>query len=338
MSNDGLIDLLAHEVLPCEYDYLVEPTCGLMVCRHRKGEKKGYIDTTGKFVIPPKYDQTFPFNPASGLGMMMVTSGEIDSYGLIDTTGRHVVEPVYKNVDLPAEGMMRFQSHDGDQLYGFLDRTGKVAIPPTFAEAHSFVHGVAGVVYPDDLSKCYFIDHSGKHVLGPHPSRVRFPVGFDPELGLAVVEDPMTHRWRHLNRTGKPLSDRPPGINAGPCLVGLDEALDDVTKKWGLIQRETGRWIVPPKYDDILRSSFGPYYEVKIGGREKLMDLSGREFSPPEARCFYVYGCGRVPFGVGPKDGPYKWGYLAVPSGDVVIPPTFSSAGRYSEGFAVYTK
>ncbi|MGL6094180.1 MAG: WG repeat-containing protein, partial [Fimbriiglobus sp.] len=194
MPNKGLIDLLGREVLPCEYDYLVAPTCGLMQCRRKAGEKFGFIDLTGKFVIPPKYDDPSQFDTASGLANIRNVRDAEDYYGMIDTTGRYVVEPVYKQVDYPAEGMMRFQSHDGDQLFGFLDRNGKVAIPARFRRATSFLYGLAGVVDPGDFETCYFIDHSGNKVLGPYPSYGGDAVDFHPP-GLAFIDDPATHCW-----------------------------------------------------------------------------------------------------------------------------------------------
>lgn len=90
--------------------------------------KYGFIDRTGKMVIPPK------FNWASGFdrGRALVSFGESESgddCGIIDCTGRFIVPPKYDSFEYywyTEDGLLRLRDVN---VIHYFDRTGKQIWP-----------------------------------------------------------------------------------------------------------------------------------------------------------------------------------------------------------------
>lgn len=153
---------------------------------------RGYIDKTGKFVIPPQFLIANSFS--EGLAHVCDPRG---SY--IDKTGKFVIDkPYYVGGDFH-EGLAWVAvpktkwsdvNRPGDQLlYGFIDKTGKIVIPARYRFAADFSEGLA-LVMPQGAEKMGFIDKTGKMQIAP-----KYVVSLDsnqPDLpqfqhGVAVV-------------------------------------------------------------------------------------------------------------------------------------------------------
>ncbi|WP_310483610.1 WG repeat-containing protein [Chamaesiphon sp. VAR_48_metabat_403] len=170
------------------------------VCSAGKSSKCGYIDRTGKVVIPLKYDRVAE-KFSNGLAWVEINEG----YGYIDKTGKIVISlQSYSSAD----------NFDGDlarvcrDKCGYIDRTGKVVIPLKYDRvARKFSNGLAWVVINERLG---YIDKTGqvkipiKFTYDFQPSRPRYfedgpfvaitGTGLDVnfERGLAVVRIPKT--------------------------------------------------------------------------------------------------------------------------------------------------
>jgi hypothetical protein len=66
----------------------------------RSGDKWGYINSKGKFIIAPQYDFAFGFDG----GLAVVEKG--GKYGFIDEGGKYVIEPIYDH--LPVDYYIRY--------------------------------------------------------------------------------------------------------------------------------------------------------------------------------------------------------------------------------------
>lgn len=351
MANDGagLIDLLGREVLPCQYNSLSAPHCGLLYCRRKPGGQREYIDLAGKTVIalgPNRVGD--PFDPATGLARVMETRDGLDYYGFIDTAGRPVVPPIFASASYPAEGLFQFKSHEKSGLFGFADLSGKVVIPPRFhrVASVSFSCGLALVSYPGDPAEYYFIDHAGKHVFGPVMLGGVEYSDVLKEHGAVLLYEPKTHQQYVMDRSGRTLLKAPPGVDFHRIYEGLIQAQHQRTKKFGYLDL-TGRWVVEPKYDSVLGPS-GGYIRVttddgidldnpggsRLNERHGLVDTAGRVVAPLGKWSSVGFpGCGRAGFCEETAKGSLD-GYISLPSGEVVIPAKFQSAGTFSEGFA----
>lgn len=180
----GVIDQTGEEVVPCIHDsnitgfFSEEPAKGQLGARLRrfyeeqntqnhkeslahaelkieKGDngKYGFIDQTGKMVIPCIYDDVWNFSE----GLAMVTLD--DKCGYIDQTGKEIVPCIYDNAGDFSEGLAFVEL---DEKYGFIDQTGKVVIPCIYDDAEYFREGLAKV----QLNGRYgYIDQTGKEIV-----------------------------------------------------------------------------------------------------------------------------------------------------------------------------
>ncbi len=109
-------------------------------------EKYGYIDKTGKLIIPYKFKAVEPFND----GVALVYNKERNPWGgvyynsaigYIDKTGEIVQEPyeIVQSIWVPrfSEGLANVEDPKTGK-YGYIDRTGKLVIPYQFDVAGEF--------------------------------------------------------------------------------------------------------------------------------------------------------------------------------------------------------
>ncbi|MBK9282218.1 MAG: WG repeat-containing protein [Candidatus Obscuribacter sp.] len=101
--------------------------------------KYGYIDKTGKFVVPAKFDGAFPFHD----GIARVQDGQ--KYGFIDKTGSYLVEPKFLAAKNFSEGAAAVAvAHN---KWGYIDKKGKFLITPKYSYAWPFSEGFAHVQF-----------------------------------------------------------------------------------------------------------------------------------------------------------------------------------------------
>jgi len=118
------------------------------------GGKVGYIDKTGREVIPPKYEKpVIGGSFAEGLCQVLVD----DKKGFIDKTGKLVIPARFYSTNNFHEGLAVAQENEGGK-YGYLNKSGSWAIPPQYDMAANFYDGLA-IVTRDDAY--YAIDKQG---------------------------------------------------------------------------------------------------------------------------------------------------------------------------------
>ena len=95
----------------------------------RLDKKYGFIDKTGKEVIPIKYDNAWGFS--EGLANVRLNN----KWGFIDKTGKEVIPIKYNYADRFSEGLALVIL---DKKYGFIDKTGKEVTPIKYDNARVF--------------------------------------------------------------------------------------------------------------------------------------------------------------------------------------------------------
>ena len=118
------------------------------------GDKEGYIDKKGDWVIEPKYDAAYCFQ--DGIAVVGVNN----KYGLIDKKGNWIVEPKFKELEFFSKGLAPAQ--DQNDKWGYINRKGEWAVPPTFeaeltTDINIFTEGVAGVSLLEENDSYGFI-------------------------------------------------------------------------------------------------------------------------------------------------------------------------------------
>ena len=124
----------------------------------------GYLNTSGRIVIPAKYVQVTVFNDGFAIGKTEIkpVDGKPEAkYYIIDTKGKeiplkvNVPESVTYMMNVPpfyfkhfSEGLASFKTTD-DKM-GYIDTMGNVAIQPKFESVGYFIGGLAWARTSDD--------------------------------------------------------------------------------------------------------------------------------------------------------------------------------------------
>lgn len=166
-----------------------------------KGKKQGFLDKTGKEVIPFDFTSVTVFSE----GLAFVKDGKKQMF--IDKTGKTVInlkcDEMYYTVF--SDGLANIEK---DDMVGFIDKTGKMAIPFNYESAGDFKNGWALVsrsVMEGNNFVTYsgIIDKTGKQVL-PIAYKVMNDDEVLPGWLLYVYEDP---NYAYVNFNGVSYSD-----------------------------------------------------------------------------------------------------------------------------------
>jgi|GEM_PF-2322694 len=292
--------------------------------------RNGYIDKTGKEVIPHAYYDTDEFS--GGLARVTIQGEKYSDkkVGYIDKTGKEVIPIIYYTGDYLSEGLMWVKEDSKvESKYGCIDITGKVVIPFIYDQAWGFSEGLVGVGKDD---KWGYIDKTGEVVIPFIYGHYATPF----REGLAAVRK--DDKWGYIDKKGKEVI---PFIYevAGSFSEGIAPIAEFYTpsrdtsatswmqhKKYGLINK-SGEEIIPCIYTGMGSFSEGMAV-VEIEGKWGYIDKTGKEVIP------LIYdGAGDFSEGLATviKDG--KGGYIDK-TGEVVIPFIYSGIRDFSEGVA----
>lgn len=225
-----------------DFDYISDFREGLAVVGI-SGRGYGYIDTSGKIVIPAQYEKANDFSNGRASVMKNGIWYFIDGAGKKIPTGS-TIEGKYKRTGEFCEGMCRVSLLDIDfedlayysdnsgiaGVWGYVDETGKEVIPPQYIYAEDFNDGIA-IVCKGEWTK--------NEKWNNRENSDRYWT--EEEL------------WGAIDKTGKEVI---------PCIFNEIRRMQDTPDvfaahigdlddgKWGIIDR-TGKWIVEPVFYDV---------------------------------------------------------------------------------------
>jgi len=111
-------------------------------------EVRGYIDTNGKFLFTlPRGIVGYGFTE----GLSPVSNARTGRFGYIDTTGKEVIPYRFFEGGNFHDGLARvFTSHQptGHGKFGFINKRGNIVITPTYDETSNFKEGLCFVAIP----------------------------------------------------------------------------------------------------------------------------------------------------------------------------------------------
>ncbi|MDQ8005449.1 MAG: WG repeat-containing protein [Pedobacter sp.] len=251
-----------------KYEVVFEFFEGLAAAK--KNEAWGYIDKTGKTIIPFNFDDAgnFKYGKAIvGLGGAEKKFGVINKQGkilvpitsnskpyfseglafiddakkvIVDTLGK-VAFPVnqYTFVYPFREGMAVTDKseQEGIKLLGYINKQGKVLVPSIYDEAADFYEGMGSVA---KNGKFGFVNKLGKLAIS-----LQYEASHSFDGGLAAVQK--VGKWGYIDKNGKviiPFQFQTPGF--------FYEGLAAVEKdgKYGFINK-LGKMLIPFQYDDV---------------------------------------------------------------------------------------
>ena len=110
-----------------------------------QGEKVGYVNGRCRLLVRPMFEQGAPYFK-EGLSPVMVGT----KWGYIDTTGRMVIPAAFRFASEFSENRayVSYKSsyRSGNLKFGYIDAKGNSVIPGIYARAQNFSEGVAGVM------------------------------------------------------------------------------------------------------------------------------------------------------------------------------------------------
>lgn len=210
--------------------------------------KWGYIDTSGKLVIPSTFDEASPFS--EGLASVTVwdhSKASRHKSGFIDRTGRVVIEPIFDVAQSFSEGVAAVgERADDGYRFGFIDKSGKLVIKPEFQWTYGFAEGMAAVRIGD---KWGFVDRTGKLIMKP-----LFDEAEAFSEGVAAVR--LNGKWGFVDKAGnfviEPQFSEAYSFRYGLAMVSknaknYDDLIGhfDTEGDWGYIDR-AGKYVWEP--------------------------------------------------------------------------------------------
>jgi hypothetical protein len=245
----------------------------------KKNKKWGYIDKTGRLIIPYKFESAEDFSEG------LAAADFNGKTGYIDKTGKFVIPPRFHWGKPFSEGLavavIRRYDREGKitfNKFGYIDRSGNMVIQPQGVEKEKwlsdFSEGLACVMQEDKSGdmKIGYIDKTGRQVIPP-----KYEDAFPFREGLAAVT--VTGKFGYIDKTGKMII-LPQFETVGPFCEGL--AYAEVDKKHGFIDK-SGKMVITGE-EFVEARGFSDGLAAAVGKNDKygFIDKTGKFAIPPQ--------------------------------------------------------
>jgi len=297
----GYIDKTGRIVIPLQFEAAEPFSEGLAAVEvhNKEGFHKtyGFIDRTGHLVIPARFNEVRPFESGRA-AVRIIRKG----WGLIDRDGAEVVPLAYSYVRPFREGRAIVSA--GNQA-GVMDLSGQWVIQPEYEAMGDYSEGLAAARRG---GKFGFVDKDGTVVI---PFRFRRVLKF--ENGKARVFGDTDGRSGFVDKTGALVAsfdfDFVYEFNDGFAVVRKKG-------KYGLVDVD-GKIVISPRF-------------AQVGRRTDEFANIGRSRAIPPTRAYASFSDGLLPA----SPAYAQFGYVDK-GGNFVIPPSFDEAFAFDEGRAV---
>lgn len=141
---------------------------GLALIEDDNTNKYGFIDKTGKVVIPCEWTSAQSFGQLSNEATRV--RNENDLCGIIDKTGKMVIPCQWKDIFIATKhnslDSSLFSVKNENDLFGIIDKTGKVITPCKWKDIYYFDYSFEGLALVQNENGLWgFIDKTGKVVI-----------------------------------------------------------------------------------------------------------------------------------------------------------------------------
>jgi len=304
--------------------------------------KWGFIDRTGRFRIPPRYNGAGQFS--EGLAYVWFWEGRQQTDGVVDVNGRFTKLPPTNDYHfIFRDGLARFQTPLGqERKYGYMDKTGRVVINPQFHNSGHFSEGLAWVSVLKEGKWLYgFIDKTGKFVI--EPQFVYQPGDFVDGLAKVVGQ----HSSGFIDRSGR-LRIEVESEHADDSFSEGLLAIIQGDPPRGVYLRRDGRvaFEIPfwqqrtarqRSLYTVRRLQLAPFSEglapVLSFNKLGFIDAAGRVVIEPLFRGTSGFSEGLAAVKIIGNDGEYVWGYIDR-AGRFRVAPQFREAHPFAGGLA----
>ena len=262
-------------------------------------EAYGIIDTTGRWVIEPKFG--WISTPVKGLCDASLSRSDDALCGIVDLSGEWVIEPKWTGVGGLSE-LDYFGAQDAKSgLWGIARKDGSWQVEPYLGanKSHSAIgtfnsHTQRAKAY-DAISDLWgFIDGSGKWVVKPFTKWIDY-VGDDKIYASSPADSTL---YGLIDNEGNWIVEPQFWLIGAFGKTGYADAMSAETKSAGLIDKQ-GNWIIEPKFSYIHTPNKSDFIPAKK----------------------YIEG---------KRPGDLLWGFIDL-SGEWVVEPKYLDVGSYNE-------
>lgn len=301
------------------------------------GDKWGYINKEGNYVINPQYKYAGFFSDE-----VAIVANQDSLFGYINKKGEYLIQPTYKGVTsfedgialvVPVNGFIsaidqknqiKFVLKDvlkasgfseglavvkQNNLYGFIDKAGTFVIKPQFGYARDFKEGLAVVLDPKNKGNgngLGFIDKTGKIVI-----KYQFSLTGDFSEGVAFATNDYK-LYGYIDKNGNFVIN-PQFTEAKDFKNGLASILQG--SQWGYISKD-GKIVTNPQFD-YSRNYNNSFAAVSTNSRFGFIDKEGKmKINPQFDDAFEFLG------DIAPIKQGDKFGFINK-KGEYVINPQF---------------
>jgi hypothetical protein len=225
----------------------------------RIGAKWGFVDESGKLVIPLRFEGAGGFGED---GLAIVKVGDAGGLpwreGFIDKAGNAVILPKYDMLRPYSGGLAVFRR---GEKWGAIDREGREVIPPRFGALGWFGDNGLALAsregrFGDEKARFGYVDRTGRFVI---PQSVAYAGSFKPVPADGGMEAPeglarvvlASGEVGYIDASGKVVTRFPAGVNAwGISPNGLVRFQDAATARYGFADR-TGAIVIPARFEQV---------------------------------------------------------------------------------------
>jgi hypothetical protein len=281
----------------------------------------GYIDKTGKLVIPARYNQAGGFT--EGTAPVRVS----DFWGYIDKTGKWALKPIFtqaSNFSNKRAMISIFETHDSVSVTGYMTPKGELLYELEKYEV--------GYDYHDHLVRIRSADTKGmafgfRDTAGEYKIKPKFDGAMDFSEGVAAIM--LGNKWGFVNAGNDfvifPSYDEAYSFTNGLAYVRAGSKKTFINKKGKtVINLSSYEEVSPFMYDEMIA--------VRKAGKLGFVNHKGKLVVKPlyENPLLGAFNNGLAAVAVKNTDGALKWGYINK-TGEMVIPATFEDAGTFYE-------
>jgi hypothetical protein len=280
---------------------LKKKTCGGLWPVY-KDKKCGYIDKTGRLIIPFKFDGADEFS--EGLAAVRIDGKS----GYIDETGNFVISPPSLSGFPFSDGMalVVIREFEKDHLHmhklGYINRSGKLVFQRKEAWDSKSLHIIykelffsEGLVSVEQNGKMGYVDKAGRQVISPRYNNAQ---PFSESLAAVMIKG----QYGYIDRSGKmvipPQFTDAESFSEGLALISFDSTQWSYIDKSGKIVINGEKFVIARGFSEGLAAAMGK--NEKYG----FIDKTGKFVIPPQ---FY-------------RVGDFSEGLAAVQPGDVDWP------------------
>ena len=271
-------------------------------------------------------------------GLAKVINRETGKYGFVDKTGKMVIPAEYSDKYSPLGGVRYGGQpfHDGLALvydsanayYGYIDKTGKMVIPYQYANAASFKNGFGFVVLGDRWT---IIDTTGRELL-PQSYLLISDYTTEERISSEVFTVSGPNGYGFVNKAGQIVSEgyaHADHFSDGMARVSKDGKIGYVN--------EAGVLVIPCQYDsdgNYDQEFIDGYAKVKVGDGYRIIDKTGKVAGSPnyDRNDWGPAGSGYFWFRSS-ESGRNRYGFIDC-TGREIVSPKYKSVEDFSGGVA----